>query len=74
MGIGNKITKQVQLRVKTPVTIQANSTAELTVVEGQKASLDCLATGFPAPKVEWARKDGKVLSTGKLKYSGTSLQ
>jgi len=73
VGIGNKITKQVQLRVKTPVTIQTNSTKALTVVEGQKASLDCIATGFPAPKVEWARKDGKVLSTGKLKYSGASL-
>lgn len=74
VGIGNKITKQVQLRVKIPVKIQENSTSNLTVIEGQRASLDCLATGFPAPKVEWARKDGKVLNTGKLKYSGSSLQ
>jgi len=74
VGIGNKITKQVQLRVKTPVKIQENSTADLTVVEGQRTSLDCLATGFPAPKVEWARKDGKLLNTGKVKYSGSSLQ
>jgi len=74
VGIGNKITKQVQLRVKTPVTIHENSTSDLTVVEGQRASLDCLASGFPTPKVEWTRKDGKVLSTGKLKYSGSLLQ
>lgn len=74
VGIGNKITKQVQLRVKTPVKIHENSTADLTVVEGQRTSLDCMASGFPTPKVEWARKDGKLLSTGKLIYSGSSLQ
>jgi len=74
VGIGNKITKQVQLRVKTPVKIQENSTTDLTVVEGERTSLDCLATGFPTPKVEWARKDGKLLSSGKHSFSGSSLQ
>ena len=41
VGIGNKITKEVRLRVKTPVAILDSSTAKLTVVEGEEAKLEC---------------------------------
>jgi len=36
IGVEKMITKQVQLRVKTPVKIQENSSTDLTLVEGDK--------------------------------------
>ena len=41
VGINNKITERVELKVKTPVRLGDASTKELTVIEGQEASLDC---------------------------------
>ena len=74
VGINNKITKQVDLRVKTPVRLEDSSTRELTVIEGQTASLDCVASGFPAPRILWTRVDGKILFSGKHSFSGSSLE
>jgi len=74
VGIGNKITKDVRLRVKTPVTLLSNSTGPLSVLEGESVNLECLASGFPAPKVSWERAEGKLLANGKLKHPGGTLQ
>ena len=47
VGIGNKITKEVRLRVKTPVAILDSSTTKLTVVEGEEAKLECKVSPDP---------------------------
>ena len=73
VGINDMITRKVTLHVKTPVKILDGSTTQSTVVEGQKASLDCLTSGYPAPVVEWSRTDGQIMSSGNLKSTGNSL-
>ena len=73
VGIGNKITKEVKLRVKTAVEILEESTVRLTVVEGEEARLECAVAGFPSPTITWRRQDHKVLHTGGLTSLGSSL-
>ena len=60
-------------RVRTPVRLDTDSTTEVTVVEGQRASLDCVAAGFPSPRIDWTRKDGAVMFNGKQEFTGSSL-
>ena len=38
-----QVTESVQLRVRTPVRLENTSTTELTVIEGDNATLDCKA-------------------------------
>jgi len=73
VGIGNKITKEVRLRVKTPVAILDSSTAKLTVVEGEEAKLECAVSGFPTPTITWERTDRKVFRTGSLTMAGPTM-
>ena len=73
VGINDMITRKVTLHVKTPVRILDTSTTEITAIEGQSTSLDCLTSGYPAPVVEWSRTDGQVLYNGKLTSTGASL-
>jgi len=73
VGVNNKIKEKVDLRVRTPVRLDTDSTTEVTVVEGQRASLDCVAAGFPSPRIDWTRKDGAVMFNGKQAFTGSSL-
>ena len=73
VGINNKITEKAELRVRTPVRLEDDSSSEVTVVEGQRASLDCITAGFPKPSVTWTRKDGRIMFNGKESFSGASL-
>jgi len=73
VGVNNKIKDKVDLRVRTPVRLEDSSTPEVIVVEGEKASLDCVAAGFPAPRVDWTRKDGTVMFNGKQVFTGSSI-
>jgi len=73
VGIGNKITKEVRLRVKTPVAILDSSTAKLTVVEGEEAKLECKVSGFPTPTITWERTDRKVFNSGSLTMAGPTM-
>jgi len=73
VGINDMITRKVTLHVKTPVRILDTSTTEITAIEGQSTSLDCLTSGYPAPVVEWSRTDGQVLFNGQLTSTGASL-
>ena len=73
VGIGNKITKEVRLRVKTEVVILDTSTEELTVVAGERAELRCDVAGFPTPTIRWERKDRKVFHTGQLVMAGAQM-
>ena len=74
VGINDKVTEQVEVKVRTPVRLEDSSTRELTVVEGGEASLDCAASGFPAPAVVWTRVDGAIMNNGKRSFSGPSLR
>lgn len=74
VGINQKVTEQVELKVRTPVRLEDSSTQELTVVEGQRATLDCVTRGFPAPRLQWTRRDGGVMAHGKQASSGQSLE
>ena len=67
VGINDMITERVKLNVKTPVKILDSSTTELTVVEGQSASMECDTSGYPAPAVEWSRTDGRVMFNSQTK-------
>jgi hypothetical protein len=73
IGIGNKIKKEVRLRVKTPVVILADSTESLTVVEGEEARLECSVGGFPAPTITWERVDRRVFHSGAATVAGATL-
>ena len=89
VGIGNKITKEVRLRVKTPVAILDSSTTKLTVVEGEEAKLECKVSsdpkhlsielfqkqvsGFPTPTITWERTDRKVFNSGSLTMAGPTM-
>ena len=72
-GINDMITKRVKLNVKTPVKILDSSTTELTVVEGQSASMECDTSGYPAPVVEWSRTDGRVMFNRQTTATGANL-
>ena len=73
VGINDMITKRVKLNVKTPVRIVDSSTTELTVVEGETASMECDTSGYPAPVVEWSRTDGRVMFNSQTKATGANL-
>ena len=73
VGINDMITKRVKLNVKTPVKILDSSTTELTVVEGQSASMECDTSGYPAPAVEWSRTDGRVMFNRQTTATGANL-
>lgn len=73
VGINDMITKRVKLNVKTPVRIMDSSTTELTVVEGETASMECDTSGYPAPVVEWSRTDGRVMFNSQTKATGANL-
>ena len=73
MGIGNQITKEVRLRVRTPVAILNSSTAKLTVVEGDEVKLECKVSGFPTPTITWERTDRKLFRTGSLTMAGPKM-
>ena len=50
------------LEVVVPADIIDEETpSDVVVVEGQSVTLQCKATGYPAPKIRWKRKDGQPL-------------
>jgi len=73
VDFSNKITKEVRLRVKTPVEILPESTARLEVGAGEEARLECLVSGFPTPTITWARVDRKVFHTGAATMDGPTM-
>jgi len=73
VGVNNKITNKVDLKVRTPVRLEDASTPEVTAVEGDRASLECVVSGFPAPRIDWTRKDGQVMFNGQQTSTGPSL-
>ncbi|CAF0747085.1 unnamed protein product [Didymodactylos carnosus] len=62
------------LNVNSEPVVLESSTKDTEVMEGQTVVLTCNAQGYPTPKIEWQRADGKPLSSGEIRQVGTQLQ
>eukprot|EP00092_Neocalanus_flemingeri_P018811 GFUD01020369.1.p1 GENE.GFUD01020369.1~~GFUD01020369.1.p1 ORF type:complete len:361 (-),score=89.88 GFUD01020369.1:114-1196(-) len=74
VGINNKVTKDLYLRVQEPPVINDNSTRSVVVNEFDSATLECTAKGSPSPRIEWRRADNAILPTGGIIYRGDKLK
>jgi len=74
VGINNKVTQDLYLRVLEPPVINDNSTRSVVVNEFESATLECTAKGSPLPRIEWRRADNAVLPTGGIIYRGNKLK
>jgi len=74
VGINNKVTQDLYLRVQEPPVINDNSTRSVVVNEFDSATLECTAKGSPQPRIEWRRADNAVLPTGGIIYRGHKLK
>ena len=74
VGINNKVTKHVTLKVSQPPVIADNSTRSVVVQENAPAELICSATGSPVPSVSWRRENNAILPTGGILYRGNVLK
>lgn len=74
VGINNKVTLDLFLRVQVPPVINDNSTRSVVVNELDPAELECTASGSPVPRIEWRRADNAVLPTGGIIYRGNRLK
>jgi len=74
VGINNKVTQDLYLRVQEPPVINDNSTRSVVVNEFESATLECTAKGSPQPRIEWRRADNAVLPTGGIIYRGDRLK
>jgi len=74
VGIINKVTKYVELKVSQPPVITDNSTRSVVVQEGNQAELQCHAIGSPAPLVSWRRENNAILPTGGIMLRGNVLK
>lgn len=61
-GRCNKIACDVFIFVAVPPDINDEETSsDVTVTEGENATLYCQATGHPPPRILWRREDGDHL-------------
>lgn len=74
VGINNKVTESLYLRVLEPPVIHDNSTRSIVVDEFNPATLECSARGSPNPRIEWRRENNAVLPTGGIIYRGNTLK
>jgi len=74
LGINNKVTRHVELRISEPPVIADNSTRSVVVQENSPAELLCHALGSPRPSVSWRRENNAILPTGGIQYRGNVLK
>lgn len=74
VGINNKVTEDLFLRVQEPPVINDNSTRSVIVDEHAPATLECGAKGSPKPRIQWRRENNAVLPTGGIIYKGNKLK
>ena len=68
LSSNDKVTAEVELKIRKRPFISDNSTRSAIVVEGTKVQLECYAGGFPPPKIIWRRDDTARLPTGGSIY------
>ncbi|CAL8130911.1 unnamed protein product [Orchesella dallaii] len=68
IGVNNRVTAEIDVRVRIPPVISDNSTRSLVVSEGDEVTLECYASGFPTPKISWRRENNDILPTGGSIY------
>lgn len=61
----NKITAEVELQVLRPPIISDNSTQSIVASEGKAVQMECYATGYPKPTIQWRRENNALLPTGE---------
>lgn len=61
----NKITAEVDLAVLRPPIISDNSTQSIVASEGKSVQMECYATGYPKPTIQWRRENNALLPTGE---------
>ena len=74
LGINNKVTRHVRLKISEPPVIADNSTRSVVVQENSPAELRCHALGTPRPSVSWRRENNAILPTGGIQYRGNVLK
>ncbi|KAH8417005.1 hypothetical protein KR222_001102, partial [Zaprionus bogoriensis] len=64
LSASNKVTKKLNLLIKTPPVIAESTPKSTLVTEGQNLELSCHATGFPTPTISWARVGNAIMPAG----------
>ncbi|EDW15241.2 protein amalgam [Drosophila mojavensis] len=59
-----KVTKKLNLLIKTPPVIAESTPKSTTVTEGHSLEVTCHADGFPKPTISWAREQHALLPGG----------
>ncbi|EDW81791.1 uncharacterized protein Dwil_GK12252 [Drosophila willistoni] len=59
-----KVTKKLNLQIKTPPVISESTAKTTLVTEGQNLELTCHANGFPKPTISWARENNAIMPAG----------
>ncbi|ALC47359.1 Ama [Drosophila busckii] len=60
----DKLTKKLNLLIKTPPVISEQTPKSKLVTEGQNLEVSCHANGFPTPTISWARVDNALMPAG----------
>lgn len=74
ISLANRISAEVELRVRRPPIISDNSTRAIVVSETQPVQLECYASGYPSPGISWRRENNAILPTGGSIYRGNTLK
>ncbi|XP_030374292.1 protein amalgam [Scaptodrosophila lebanonensis] len=60
----NKVTRKLNLLIKTPPVISEQTPRTTLVTEGQNLEVTCHANGFPKPTISWAREHNAIMPAG----------
>ncbi|XP_002137679.2 protein amalgam [Drosophila pseudoobscura] len=64
VSTSEKITKKLNLQIKTPPVISERTPKTALVTEGENLELTCHANGFPKPTIAWARENNAIMPAG----------
>ncbi|KAH8271228.1 hypothetical protein KR018_002054, partial [Drosophila ironensis] len=69
-----KVTKKLNLQIKTPPVIAESTPKSTLVTEGQNLEVTCHANGFPKPTISWARENNAVMPAGGFLLAEPTLR